>query len=162
MLKPAYEFNKVGYYFVKIMNIKSVNHLKIIFLGIIGFMLILPSCSPYEEGPALSLRTKKNRITNTWQIDSLFINEIYRPELKDSFTLDIEREGEFLWTESGIYMPGMWAFDQNNGLILVFKTDNLINQTKYWEIMRLARTEFWIEEVKPDYFTRIQFVPLEN
>ena len=40
------------------------------------FAILLCSCKKYKEGPAISLRTKTNRITGTWKIEKLYINDI--------------------------------------------------------------------------------------
>ena len=39
-------------------------------LMVVGFS----SCKKYEEGPSLSFRSIKQRITNTWKIESYSIN----------------------------------------------------------------------------------------
>lgn len=37
---------------------------------LLSFYLIINSCSPYEEGPKISLRSKQARITGTWHAES--------------------------------------------------------------------------------------------
>ena len=38
--------------------------------------LCAPACKKYDEGPALSLRSKKSRIANKWKVDKLFKNGV--------------------------------------------------------------------------------------
>ena len=48
------------------MNIKLTSPIAIMAFV---FAVAMTACSPYEEGPGLSLRSKASRIANTWQVN---------------------------------------------------------------------------------------------
>ena len=45
-----------------------------LFLILICFVTF--SCKKYEDGPTVSLRTKKARVVNKWKVDSYYINGV--------------------------------------------------------------------------------------
>ncbi|MBX9851964.1 MAG: hypothetical protein K2X86_09420 [Cytophagaceae bacterium] len=42
---------------------------------ILTLTIYLSSCKKYEEGPALSFRSKEKRLANTWKIKALYLND---------------------------------------------------------------------------------------
>ncbi len=54
-------------------------------------------CSKYEEGPSLSFRTAKNRVANTWKIESVVHNGVDLTKLPQYST-----QQQF-WTSDGGY-----------------------------------------------------------
>ena len=51
-----------------------------IFAGIV-LLIFLLGCSRYDDGPAISFRTAKNRVLGTWQVEKLLINDLDSTEL---------------------------------------------------------------------------------
>lgn len=47
----------------------------LMFSVIVSLMFILPSCGKYEEGPGISLRTKKQRLVGKWIADKYVTDE---------------------------------------------------------------------------------------
>lgn len=148
-------------------HLASLSHFMLkpfIFLFVMSgfFVFSTTSCSKYEDGPLISLRTKKARLSNHWQIDAIEVNGIPRPDLLDKYSIEIKRRGEFTWLESSIERSGMWAFDQNNeNVILVFSINDVVTESKLWEIRRLANAELWVTEFYTDSIVDIEFVPLD-
>lgn len=130
-------------------------------------LIITFSCSKYEEGPLLSLRTKKSRLTDkNWVLDKVEIDNQYFYE-PDSmyFTCII---GQCLLTSGGSYhiyqmtydsiyaqgvtwveYSGKWNFvNQKKDLDIKYTEYNYANNTKENKeiekrILRLTDDELW-------------------
>lgn len=50
--------------------------ISIIILATIGFSMIFSACKKYEEGPALTLRTPKQRVVGTWNLTETRYNNV--------------------------------------------------------------------------------------
>lgn len=79
-----------------------------LFLVVVMLMstLTFESCSKYEEGPNMSLRSKKARLANTWKIDKTFKNGV-----------------EETWTEQeqDYFSNSTWTFDKDNTLVIHYE-----------------------------------------
>ncbi|MBL4752664.1 MAG: hypothetical protein JKY52_03550 [Flavobacteriales bacterium] len=106
------------------------------------------SCGKYEEGPNLSLKTKKARLTNKWVVDEMFLDgvelSVSVPEI-DGFT-EIKKNGDYRIYYEDRYVTwdniGTWEFyDSKKKLIVTFDTDSDI-----LTILKLVETELWVSE----------------
>jgi hypothetical protein len=106
--------------------------------------LIFNSCSKFEEGPAISLRSKKARLENTWEIEKIIDSKGNTATISDIFDTDSISEiigfdieiisQKFTFTKDGdvehileiklngapvtteISMTGTWEFIDETGL----------------------------------------------
>ncbi len=109
------------------MKIKSILLLKTILISII--ITSFYSCSKYEEGPAISLRTKTNRISGKWEIKEINKNGILTDipwfiSLRCEINKDGGGEYKILVTSSHyegnplIYFTDfIWSFENNKQYI---------------------------------------------
>lgn len=127
------------------------------------------SCRKYEEGPNISLRTKKARVTNNWRVESAQVD-------------GIERSLEPYWTKQKHYMysdgkyivtiidpvtlearnvQGDWKlFDNDRKLALTTKNfSGNIDSTNEYNILKLYNKQMWIR--KTDNSVELHFVPFE-
>jgi len=124
------------------------------------FVFMILSCK-YEEGPLLSLRTKKNRLTNeTWSLREVVIDDqVYTSE--DTISLDCIvqnctfTDNSFFIIQKVINQNGFpeliefngdWSFIDNKNKIKVSYI-NSEGEKKVIEkdILRLTKSEFWFE-----------------
>lgn len=114
----------------------------------VGLMLLLISCNTYEDGPGVSLRSKKARAINVWvlsrafedgfdktdQYKTTFVN--YKLELKadDNYVLSYRYQNAINYEEKG-----KWKFS-NDKLNIVFTPVNS-SQENAWKILRLKNHE---------------------
>ncbi|OFX19372.1 MAG: hypothetical protein A2033_07710 [Bacteroidetes bacterium GWA2_31_9] len=140
---------------------------------IVAFFLIsvvvLNSCSKYEDGPGISLRSKKARMANIWKIDKITDldtgNEVDQNEFMgfaDSsgasssvvLTFDIKKDGKIdvIATISAFSLTvasGTWEFVGDTG-IKISVTSTYMNtagaQIIEGTILRLANNELWIKD----------------
>lgn len=114
----------------------------ILAIGFIGFA----SCKKYEEGPAISFRSKTARVANTWKVEQYLFNgadetnafnalfpnyrEVYDKEGNYSYSFDTNNTGS-----------GRWEFQSNNEEI---KRSGVSSQpTETLVILKLKEKEFW-------------------
>lgn len=129
----------------KLMKTKKViNILAVVFL--LATLAPISSCSKYEEGPSISFRTKKARITNEWELEEFRVNGENFTSLIDmngDFILDIKSDNTYVQTYDGEADRGKWEFSSNNEELKLISNDG--NDTQTWTIVRLANDELWVK-----------------
>jgi hypothetical protein len=139
-----------------------------IFAGII-LLIFLFGCSRYDDGPAISFRSAKNRVLGTWKVEKLLINDLDSTEL---YREQIGCEWEFtdeLFSENSndsyvfyykncpddTVRRGLWFFDNTSNEIAIDLSSEIhpnpigpIGRWYVWDILRLSKSEMHIQ-VKP-------------
>lgn len=121
-------------------------------LSIACSILILASCKKYEDGPLLSLRSKKERIANTWTVESAYDNGEDVTDDFDQYELQMLVDGNAslaaLYSFGDLNFEfetdGTWDFEDNkNDLALDFENDDA---DRTYEILKLKEEELWLME----------------
>jgi hypothetical protein len=112
--------------------------------------IFLLSCGKYEEGPGISLLSKKNRITNVWSLSSKITNSqttnlsntTWKVEIKDDETYNAQATylGIPFLNESGI-----WKFSTDKSQLLTTASGS--SNTDSWEIIRLTKDELKLKYI---------------
>jgi hypothetical protein len=119
-------------------------------------LVFLVSCSKYEDGPAISLRSKKARLSNEWQVSSAYQNGADRTSDFNAafagYLLKIEKEGNYTLTYSPFSLgtvteSGTWKFNSDETHVIFTDSDG--NQEDY-KILRLKEKELWVEFTDDD------------
>lgn len=119
------------------------------------FALVFVSCNKYEEGPAISFRSKTSRLANDWVIEKAFINDVEKTDSLPQFTITFEKSGDvtktaYFQTATGldsVTKTGLWEFDNDAENVLILFADNFgVNESRIWRIIKLTNDEFWFEE----------------
>ena len=122
-------------------------HLTILFISVILF-----SCAKYEDGPAFSVRSKKERISNTWEIDKVLVDGIQVSSDFSRFKFDFSNDNSasisyLLDDDELIEYFGSWSLFEENQFQYVVQGDSLGVQSfieQNWKIRRLKEVEFWL------------------
>jgi hypothetical protein len=123
------------------------SHTKKIFVAAsLAALLGSTGCKKYEDGPSLSLASKKARLTGEWEVDEIANDPITDGDI----VLEFESNGDFSFTyEYGTYSysySGDWEWGNSKESVEVtidgFKSE--------WEILRLTNQEFWFEDEDND------------
>jgi len=119
--------------------------LTIIALG----SVLLAGCKKYEDGPAFSLRSKKERVANTWKID-------YAYDFKDSInvtadytgeTWDFSKDGNFTERDNGtVDKTATWEFINDKEKISLRFT----LETHQYDILKLREKELWLKDAEEE------------
>ena len=85
------------------------------------------SCSKYEDGPLISLRTKKARLTGTWNLEKINGTS---PALGEQWEFEFENDGDYTeyqisvdsWngTLSQTSTTGEWKFKEDGEELHIF------------------------------------------
>jgi hypothetical protein len=127
-------------------------------------VLFLTDCKKYPEGPLLSLRTRRQRIIGTWELESYISNGIDSTSyIKNNplyshykFEKGGYNFGGFYYTATiGYYtsFSGNWILDNDKNQLRtgLYLHDNAFNMGYYvhprvtWDIQRLKEKELWLK-----------------
>ena len=118
-----------------------MNQSKLIILSLTSCLLF--SCSKYEDGPVISLRTKKARLTGTWNVEK--INGT-APAFGEQWEFEFENDGDY--TETQIFMSGNlsttsgeWEFKEDGEDLYLKHAEG----ADYYNINRLTMDELTLE-----------------
>lgn len=125
----------------------------ILLTGALLALFVLPSCNKYEEGPAVSLRTKKERVSNEWQIENAYRNGEEVTDEYDEYTLRLRKDGDAelaaLYSSGDFTFEyetqGTWSFeDKKEEINMDFENDEA---DRRYQILRLKEDELWLREI---------------
>jgi hypothetical protein len=128
---------------------KKLSGLLLIGLAI---AFLLPACK-YEEGPKISLRSKKARVVNQWKVEKISQNGYdititYQASLPD-LVCDFKDDGTVInsWTQGGqtVNDSETWEFTSDKAGLNI--TSGGIATT--WDILRLKNDEMWLKRTFP-------------
>ena len=116
---------------------------KNIFSIILIIGVSLTGCKKYEEGPALSLRSKTARVENTWKVESYTINGVGVTSSLTSinYTETYDKDGSYSYNSSSGGGSGRWGFQSNEEQINRSGVSGQPTETLF--ILRLKEREFW-------------------
>lgn len=106
---------------------------------------MLSGCGKYEEGPSLSLRSKKARVANEWKIAYAYdlgdLEEITADYVGEIW--EFSKDGEFMERESDIVKKtGTWNFINDKEEITI----SIGTDIDKYRILRLKENEIWLKD----------------
>lgn len=119
-------------------------------LSILILTLLFSACK-YEDGPKLSIRTKKHRAVNSWSIDKVLEDGVDKTDAyKNAYvnyqvTLQKDKSYEIKYRPFNIsdYLEtGTWDFSSDK-LYINFAPKDSKSPSK-WKILRLTENETWV------------------
>lgn len=125
--------------------------MKLITVFFASMLIFGTSCGKYEDGPSLSLRSKKARLVNTWEIEEATDadDDVTAGYAGATWTLD--KDGNYTTggtiTSTGAAVPeikGKWEFSSDKTK-LILTPENVTLPTK-WTITRLKNDELWLKD----------------
>ncbi len=138
---------------------------KLIVLSLVAvFFTAMFSCKKYEEGPAVSLRTKKARLCQTWRLSKAFQDvQVGEEDLTDNYPIDWEitykKDGTWSSISNGNDNTGKWEFDSKKESIRV-TTDGAPSEIpEVFDIVKLKKDEFWYTQTVFDEVIEFHWVP---
>lgn len=135
---------------------------------ILSAILIVASCTKYEDGPTVSLKTEQARLARTWKVQLAYYSEFTdSPENGDNQTtdwsnlrVDFDKNSAYTISNKSADLSkittetGAWEFTDDKlklkttGVERITEagTNTLISETTKtttWRILKLKRNEFW-------------------
>jgi hypothetical protein len=110
---------------------------------------VIPSCKKGDDDPIVSLRTRKDRFTNTWTLVKYEKNGInqdisgatYIYNAFNSGTLTRTVEGSVFGYPIRVVSDGTWSFLNDDEDVKII----ISNETTIYNIQRLASKELWLK-----------------
>ena len=128
---------------------KTIKKMKTTMMLAIFGLVLLTGCKKYEEGPGLSLRSKKARVANLWKVD-------YAYDFKDSViitsdfageTWEFSKDGNFIERENGtVDKTGSWEFVSDKEQIKI----KFSLSTDTYVIVKLKEKEMWLKDAEEE------------
>jgi hypothetical protein len=127
---------------------------------LLGVLFMLSSCSKYEEGPLLSLKSKEARLVGTLVVDQVLKNGVENTdmmEFMDNMEFTFEKGGtgnmKAIYTWGGMEVTAVddleWQFSDDETKLLVRTKGEDDTVWSDWEestILRLTSDELWTQE----------------
>lgn len=123
-----------------------MKHTPLFFASALLAIFLLESCSKYEDGPGLSLRSRTDRVTGNWNISNAEVDGQSIMSFYNTFELRIQEDNSFRQTTSILTgseetVDGTWRFAENDE-VLQIEYDNSVRLD--FEILRLTNSELWV------------------
>lgn len=100
------------------------NRFLLLALISIWFATTTQSCQKYPDGPMFSLRSRTERVSNTWKVDNYSINGTDFTSLVSNYTETFSSNGEYSYSWGLLNGTGTWKFQNNDEEIQLTGTDN--------------------------------------
>lgn len=120
-----------------------MNSIKNLILLFALISLIFTGCKKYEEGPAFSIRTKTERVANTWKLISYTLNGTdYTSSLNSiNYTETYDKDGNYSYNSSIGTGTGRWEFQSDKEQIKRSGVSSQSTETLF--ILKLKENAFW-------------------
>lgn len=108
------------------------------------FALTIPaiqSCKKYEEGPVFSVRSRAERVANTWKVENYKINGTDFTSLVSGYSETFTKKGAYSYSWSILSGTGTWKFQNSDTEIKLNGSDGQSSRTLV--ILKLEEKAFW-------------------
>ncbi|MBL0098245.1 MAG: hypothetical protein IPP46_18440 [Bacteroidetes bacterium] len=116
---------------------------KLLMLLLMGAILLpsIESCGKYEDGPSISLRSRKERVANTWNVENYKVDGGDFTSLVSGYSEKFSKDGDYYYSWGLLSGSGDWSFSHNDERINLNGNDGQSSRTLY--ILKLEEKEFW-------------------
>lgn len=140
---------------------KKISSFLLLLAVIVG--ISYTSCKKYEDGPMISLASKKARLANTWKIDQVLYNgvvQIIDPDELNS-SMEITKDGKIIYAYLGTTFTytASWAFTSDKEGLIITATSIYGSWTTTYNILKLKNKELWLEETDGADRIEAHYVP---
>lgn len=123
-------------------------------------VLVLSSCNKYEDGPKLSLRSKKARLANDWTMEKYLVNDVdstsYYSAGFNNAVLTIEKDEKYSFTNAAGTVSGTWELGEDKDDIRMQQTAPTVGSGEdSYRILRLKEKELWLRHTESNGTTVI-------
>jgi len=123
-------------------------------------MPVMEGCKKYEEGPMISFKSKKARISGIWKITDRKVAGTSVPQTYYSdLTVEFTQDGFYQEKSAadGIQFEGQWQLNGNKTKIGIRYDGE--TEYEYFKIVKLKGKEFWLKGEDGDDELEIQYEP---
>ena len=120
------------------------NRILLFTLTIFGLTIgtqFITSCKKYPDGPEFSLRTRKERLANTWKVDNYKVNGTDFTSLLANYTETFTKTGGYNYSWSLFNGSGTWSFQNKDKEVMLSGSDNQASRTLI--LLKLEEKSLW-------------------
>jgi len=121
------------------------NILKLSVPAIAALALIVAGCGKYEEGPGMSLRTKKGRMVNQWKLEETVDSAGYVNTYSGTYTMELSKDGAVAYN-GGTSPNTTWDFSSNKEQLVITFVTIVGNVVFSYDILKLKNKELWLKD----------------
>jgi hypothetical protein len=111
-----------------------------------GLLFSTMGCMKYDEGPLVSLRTKKGRLDGKWTVSLIYNNhEDVTKFYPADYGYEFDKNGTFKKIFNQVEVMGTWEFNDDKSSILLTMTNS--PDADVYEILRLTNKHLWWRRV---------------
>lgn len=114
---------------------------------LLASVLAVTACGKYDDGPNVSVLTKKQRLQRQWDLDELVAENGYTVKDNSTAYWDLEKDGDAEFTdEDGTKSQGKWELDDKKERLIVTATYPIVGTVVLgnFVIKRLTTKELWL------------------
>lgn len=101
----------------------------------------IQSCKKYPDDDTVSLRSRKERVSNTWDVENYKINGTDYTSLVSSYIETFKTNGDYNYSWGLLNGNGTWSFQNNDKEINLIGSDDQSSRTLF--ILKLEEKTFW-------------------
>lgn len=137
---------------------KSIAKFSVLLLMVAFFAT---ACGKYEEGPKLSLASKKARIVNTWVVNEITVDKVAQTltDEQKKTTTEFKKDNTVTFSYEGFSVNGNWELSDNKEDLIIKMTLMGVTESDTSKILRLKSNEMWLEDT---YGTHVQVTKFES
>ncbi|HHG83249.1 MAG TPA: hypothetical protein ENJ82_00740 [Bacteroidetes bacterium] len=123
-------------------------------------------CKKYEDGPAISIKSKRARATNNWKAKNVFQDGVDYTAWFTDWSIDMGEDGRIVISDkddndSTITQAGFWDLVNDQKELRLLLTEPRVDpDQKYYTITRLTSKEFWFKELTDSTVWEFRLIPL--
>lgn len=123
------------------MKNKTIKTIALLTLVTLFTQFISTSCKKYPDGPTISLRSRAERVANTWKIENYKINSTDFTSLVSGYNETFTKKGAYSYIWGILSGSGTWKFQNKDTEIKLSGNDSHSSRTLY--ILKLEENSFW-------------------
>ncbi len=129
---------------------------KLLILFFVSGTLVFTQCKKYPEGPAISLRSKKERIANTWKASKYLENSVDKTSdfnaIFNNYILTTTKGGDYTITYKVLSVAnysesGSWSLSSDKEDITFTQSSPNNGSVTTCKILKLYEKELWAKSV---------------
>lgn len=135
--------------------------LSLALLGVFALSLSFIGCKKYQEGPGISLNSKKGRIAAVWSVSESYSDGVLDTCTGDcaatrtASSMEYTKDGKYtstsVWVSNGTAQPatvttGKWELSEDKMWIMIDPDADSPDEGYYWSdyILKLKGKEMWV------------------
>ncbi len=113
------------------------------FLLISGLIVLMAAqgCKKYPENLGISLRSRTERVANTWKVENYKVNGNDFTSLVSDYSESFVKSGAYSYTWGSLTGAGSWVFQNDDSEIKL--TGNEAQTSRTLTILKLEEKTFW-------------------